>query len=79
MVGEPCIDNVMHGFNACVLAYGQTGSGKTYTMLGPTGDQALHDESLHALRGLIPRMLEKLFEVWPPKLYMPCGNSSTKC
>lgn len=53
-VGEPLVDNVLKGYNACCFAYGQTGSGKTYSMFGKeTGEW---EE-----RGLIPRAAEKLF------------------
>lgn len=54
-VGEPLVDNVLQGYNACCFAYGQTGSGKTYSMFGKeTGEWDL--------RGLIPRAAEKLFQ-----------------
>lgn len=57
------VSNVMHGYNACCLAYGQTGAGKTHTMqgdlaVGPAGQP-------NPLRGLVPRVFEQVFEVWP--------------
>ncbi|XP_037086992.1 kinesin-like protein KIF16B [Pollicipes pollicipes] len=33
-LGRPLLDDVLAGYNGCLLAYGQSGSGKTYTMLG---------------------------------------------
>lgn len=33
-IGQPLVDHVLSGYNACCLAYGQTGSGKTYSMVG---------------------------------------------
>ena len=48
------IQSVLDGFNVCLFSYGQTGSGKTFTMSG--------SRSAAALRGLIPRSVERLFE-----------------
>lgn len=52
----PLIDDVLLGFNVCILAYGQTGSGKTYTMEGapeekerrsyPGADPQLHSTTV---------------------------------
>ncbi|CAE8661234.1 unnamed protein product [Polarella glacialis] len=44
----------MDGYNACLFAYGQTGTGKTHTVLGNTYPSEK--------RGLLPRILEGLFE-----------------
>lgn len=33
-IGQPMVDHVLSGYNACCFAYGQTGSGKTYSMVG---------------------------------------------
>ena len=33
-VGKPLLENILMGFNGCIMAYGQSGSGKTYTMMG---------------------------------------------
>lgn len=33
-IGEPLVEHVLSGYNACCFAYGQTGSGKTYSMVG---------------------------------------------
>ena len=43
------LENVLLGFNGCVMAYGQTGTGKTYTIV--------HE--------LIPKSLEWIFENKP--------------
>lgn len=55
-VGAPVIEGILNGFNGTIFAYGQTGSGKTYTMEGPD-----HHDSV--MKGLIPRMFERLFEL----------------
>jgi hypothetical protein len=59
-VGEPLVDHVLKGYNACCFAYGQTGSGKTYTIFGPGGGKLTDREK--RLRGLVPRTMEYLFE-----------------
>lgn len=51
-LGNDILINAMQGFNNCLLAYGQTGSGKTHSVLGGEGES----------RGLLPRVLESLFE-----------------
>lgn len=64
-VGLPIVKNVLKGYNGTLLAYGQTGSGKTHSMLGPDGgsvDVFTSDTPLYHLRGLIPRMVEALFQ-----------------
>lgn len=33
-IGQPLVEHVLAGYNACCFAYGQTGSGKTYSMVG---------------------------------------------
>ena len=50
-VGVPYVYDLLAGYNCTILAYGQTGSGKTFTTMGDK--QA---------RGLLPRLLEKIFE-----------------
>jgi hypothetical protein len=49
------VHDVTMGFNGTVFAYGQTSSGKTHTMQGPH----LSDP---ALKGVIPRALDQLFQ-----------------
>ena len=53
---EPLVGAFFEGFNATVLAYGQTGSGKTYTM-----GSAAQGVNLEAERGVIPRVIERVF------------------
>jgi kinesin family member 15 len=57
VVGQPVVNNVMQGYNACCLAYGQTGAGKTYTMQGNIGKDAPHSED-----GLTPRVFQAIFQ-----------------
>lgn len=33
-MGLPVLQNILDGFNGCIMAYGQTSSGKTHTMQG---------------------------------------------
>ncbi|CDK27747.1 unnamed protein product [Kuraishia capsulata CBS 1993] len=47
-LGREMLQNLLMGFNSCILAYGQTGSGKTYTMMGDND-------------GLIPKTCRELF------------------
>eukprot|EP00959_Pyramimonas_sp_CCMP1952_P331239 6936471-Pyramimonas_sp.AAC.1 len=65
-VGKPITESCLQGYHGCLLAYGQTGAGKTFTMQGPTNDE-LHEMETnipvhHAQRGLIPRVLNHVFE-----------------
>ena len=46
---------VFEGIHGTALMYGQTASGKTYTCLGPS----LKDNDK---KGLIPRIVERIFE-----------------
>jgi len=52
-VGEEVLGSVFCGYNCAIIAYGNTGSGKTYTITGGEGNA----------RGLLPRVLEKLFDI----------------
>ncbi|KAF0691365.1 Aste57867_17385 [Aphanomyces stellatus] len=54
-VGMRVVDNTIEGYNGSIFAYGQTGSGKTHTMQGDMTDGSVE-------RGVIPRILEYLFE-----------------
>lgn len=47
--------SVFQGINGTIFAYGQTSSGKTFTCMGPDIDDP-------EMKGLIPRMVEQLFE-----------------
>lgn len=59
-IGGIVLHNAYKGFNCTIFAYGQTGAGKTFSMMGVTGKGADPE-----LRGLIPRISEKLFH--PPE------------
>uniref|UniRef100_A0A7S2WNF6 Kinesin-like protein n=1 Tax=Mucochytrium quahogii TaxID=96639 RepID=A0A7S2WNF6_9STRA len=58
--GMPLVDEVVKGFNCTLFAYGQTGSGKSYTIFGPEPGQD-SECTEEELKGLLPRILEKLF------------------
>jgi kinesin family protein 5 len=45
---------VIKGYNGTIFCYGQTSSGKTFTMEGP-------DIGNDELKGLIPRMMDRIF------------------
>eukprot|EP00929_Paragymnodinium_shiwhaense_P032033 TRINITY_DN17827_c0_g1_i1.p1 TRINITY_DN17827_c0_g1~~TRINITY_DN17827_c0_g1_i1.p1 ORF type:complete len:697 (+),score=139.35 TRINITY_DN17827_c0_g1_i1:252-2093(+) len=51
-LGQAMLEGALEGFNNCIFAYGQTGSGKSFSVLGSKGDA----------RGLLPRVVEGLFE-----------------
>eukprot|EP00931_Biecheleriopsis_adriatica_P115109 TRINITY_DN90946_c0_g1_i1.p1 TRINITY_DN90946_c0_g1~~TRINITY_DN90946_c0_g1_i1.p1 ORF type:complete len:1344 (-),score=295.17 TRINITY_DN90946_c0_g1_i1:197-4228(-) len=53
-VGTRIVRCALDGYNACLFAYGQTGTGKTHTVMGD-----IHQPEK---RGLLPRILEGLFE-----------------
>jgi hypothetical protein len=57
-VGKPLLDNILIGFNGCIMAYGQSGSGKTYTMMGNHDRTDRNDSSDF---GIIPRICHALF------------------
>eukprot|EP00668_Euglena_longa_P010878 GGOE01013188.1.p1 GENE.GGOE01013188.1~~GGOE01013188.1.p1 ORF type:complete len:1065 (-),score=374.02 GGOE01013188.1:644-3526(-) len=50
-LGYPLLQNLIRGYNACLLCYGQTGSGKTYTMSGTPTEP-----------GIMPRYAEAVFQ-----------------
>lgn len=52
---KPVILQVIEGYNGTIFAYGQTSAGKTHTMEGP-------DYNDKEKRGIIPRMIDTLFE-----------------
>ncbi|EGR34618.1 kinesin motor domain protein [Ichthyophthirius multifiliis] len=56
IVACPVIESVMQGYNGTIFCYGQTSSGKTFTMEGP-------DNYTDETKGLIPRMMEKVFDL----------------
>ena len=49
------MEEAFNGFNGTVFAYGQTSSGKTHTCIGPDFSDPTH-------MGILPRMIEHLFE-----------------
>ncbi|EGR31594.1 kinesin heavy chain, putative, partial [Ichthyophthirius multifiliis] len=55
-IAIPVIESVMAGYNGTIFCYGQTCSGKTFTMEGP-------DNFTEETKGLIPRMMEKIFDI----------------
>jgi len=60
MIGLPLLQTSVEGYNATIFAYGQTGSGKTFTLQGGLDDCNL---PIASQRGLIPRILDRLFEL----------------
>ncbi|KAK9735397.1 hypothetical protein RND81_04G203400 [Saponaria officinalis] len=54
----PIVQDVVNSINGTIITYGQTGAGKTYTMEGPGIDKC--DDMK---KGLIPRVIEGLFEM----------------
>jgi septal ring factor EnvC (AmiA/AmiB activator) len=54
IVGASCVEDVVEGYNSCIMSYGQTGSGKTYTMMG---NYEVEEE-----RGVISRLCHDLFD-----------------
>eukprot|EP00392_Amoebophrya_sp_AT5.2_P017049 g17364.t1 len=51
-VGKLMLDTCYKGLNVSMFAYGQTGAGKSFSVIGAGGE----------LRGLLPRMLEDIYE-----------------
>lgn len=70
-VGRPVTNACLDGYNGTIFCYGQTGSGKTFTTFGPPTKPRVEasssgyiglDAPLGVDRGLVPRVLEYLFE-----------------
>ena len=61
VVGLPYAQACLDGYNGTILCYGQTGSGKTYTMFGPPSDDPTDKNYINVKRGLVPRVLEYLW------------------
>ena len=62
------MNEVLDGYNCCIIAYGQTGSGKTYTMYGAaetssnkieTNGEVLEDPEA----GVVPRIIGKALKI----------------
>ena len=54
-IGCPLVESILEGFNSTLFVYGQTSSGKSFSMQGP-------DISDIHMKGLIPRVIQRLFE-----------------
>mmetsp|Transcript_5839 Transcript_5839/g.10408 ORF Transcript_5839/g.10408 Transcript_5839/m.10408 type:complete len:840 (+) Transcript_5839:53-2572(+) len=52
-VGRSLCDNLLDGFNGCLLGYGPTGSGKSFNVMGLEGPNT---------RGLLHRSMDYIFE-----------------
>jgi hypothetical protein len=52
-VGRSLCDNLLDGFNGCLLTYGPTGSGKSFNVMGVEGPNT---------RGLLHRSMDYLFD-----------------
>lgn len=61
------VDQLLEGFNGCMLCYGQTGSGKTYTVMGEEGD-----------KGCIERAVEAVFAVLESRRSAPGGQKASE-
>ncbi|KAB0793392.1 hypothetical protein PPYR_13012 [Photinus pyralis] len=70
-IAKPLLSEILAGYNCTVFAYGQTGTGKTYTMTGSLSyldpvdchnANSRTDSVLDDAAGLIPRVIEKLFD-----------------
>ena len=55
-IGQPIVDAVMRGENACLFAYGQTGAGKTFSMYGENGGT-----NSSRLDGAVPSICAEIF------------------
>ncbi|EDO18086.1 hypothetical protein Kpol_1045p73 [Vanderwaltozyma polyspora DSM 70294] len=64
---KPMFQDFINGYNCSTLVYGKTGSGKTYTLSGEE-DSLLHSEASRLSVGVIPRVLEELFD------HLSCNN-----
>jgi kinesin family member 15 len=73
----------LQGYNGTVFAYGQTGSGKTFTTFGPSAamENALDisDPRSLKLRGLVPRVLEYLFDSISAEVAASAGRVRYNC
>ncbi|KAJ0805644.1 putative plus-end-directed kinesin ATPase [Helianthus annuus] len=57
-LARPLVRDVVKGINGTIITYGETGAGKTYTMEG-----ANIMETENYKKGLLPRVVDELFEV----------------
>ena len=64
VVGRPVIDDVLRGYNGCIMAYGQTGAGKTHSLLNMSSSSSSSSGAAASERdspGLVPRVVADLF------------------
>lgn len=80
-VGVPVTKSCVEGYNGTILCYGQTGSGKTYTIFGPDTANSINDEDEEAMqqRGLVPRVLDYIWEHLAQDEVTPAGTKSFSC
>lgn len=82
-VGKPITQACLEGFNGTVFAYGQTGSGKTFTTFGPSAvlenSMDPSDPAAMSQRGLVPRVLEYLFDSIGSKERAAGGQLTYSC
>jgi len=61
-VGREVLGAIFAGYSTAIIAYGNTGAGKTFTMFGEPSPE---------LKGLVPRLLEDMFDVFDkPGVYV---------
>ncbi|QDZ22302.1 kinesin [Chloropicon primus] len=58
VVGRPVIQDVLKGYNGCIMAYGQTGAGKTHSLLNMANGSAKGELNQP---GLVPRIVTDLY------------------
>ncbi|KAL2634283.1 hypothetical protein R1flu_005762 [Riccia fluitans] len=83
-VGKPITDACLQGYHCCLIAYGQTGAGKTFTMEGPDPESSGNSPGFaaqnkanakrHEKRGLIPRILEYIFQRMSSEKMQSCKD-----
>ena len=56
--GESVIEDVINGYNGCIMCYGQTGTGKTYTLGNDVSEGMVMNEQT---MGIIGRALRMIF------------------
>ena len=62
----PSLQDVLRGFNGCIVAYGMTGAGKTYTLSQLDDRYSLLQDAppgADCIEGVIPRSMRHLFQL----------------
>ena len=59
VAGRPVIQDVLKGYNGCIMAYGQTGAGKTHSLLNMSSGTGGGGEVNQP--GLVPRIVTDLY------------------